>query len=117
MRDGFTVSRQRDVECGCCEMMVLRVCGSHHNFYLFALYRSPSGDNRLYDCLLRSMSTVQERDMKSAFVFVSDRNAHHAEWLGSATTDAAVYAALDFASVASCQQFVGETKGTGACWR
>ena len=37
---------------GCCEMLVVRVCGLRQNFYVYSLYRNPDQDDRIYDCLL-----------------------------------------------------------------
>ena len=114
VRDGFVVSRQNRFECSCCEMLVLRVCGSTCNFYLFNLYRSPSGDDRIYDCMLNSMASIQSIDRKAAFIFVGDMNGHHRDWLGSARTDSHGTAALDFSTVSSCEQLVtGPTHQAG----
>ena len=56
VRDGFGAHRQGRFECGCCETLVLRVCGAVQNFYVFCLYRNPDLDDRIYDCLLRAMA-------------------------------------------------------------
>ena len=32
-------------------MLVLRVCGAKHSFYVFSLYRNPDLDDRIYECL------------------------------------------------------------------
>ena len=32
VRDGYGAFRQPKFECGCCEMLVFRVCGARHNF-------------------------------------------------------------------------------------
>ena len=50
VRDGYGASRQPKFECGCCEMLVFRVCGARQNFYVFSLYRNPDLDDRIYDC-------------------------------------------------------------------
>ena len=55
MRDGYGAFRQPKFECGCCEMLVCRVCGASQNFYVFSLYRNPDLDDRIYDCLLTAM--------------------------------------------------------------
>ena len=52
VRDGYEAFRQPKFECGCCELLVFRVCGARQNFYVFSLYRNPDLDDRIYDCLL-----------------------------------------------------------------
>ena len=49
VRDGYGAFRQQKFECGCCEMLVVRVCGLRQNFYVYSLYRSPDQDDRIYD--------------------------------------------------------------------
>ena len=41
---------QPKFECGCCKMLVVRVCGLRQNFYAYSLYRNPDQDDRIYDC-------------------------------------------------------------------
>ena len=53
IRDGYGAFRQLKFECGCCEMLVVRVCGLRQNYYVFSLYRNPDQDDRIYDCLLK----------------------------------------------------------------
>ena len=60
--------------------MVLRVCGSVRNFYLFSVYRSPSTDDKVVDCLLEAMAKIQSVDVKSCFQFVGDFNGHHVDY-------------------------------------
>ena len=50
VRDGYGAFRQPKFECGCCEMLVVRVCGLRQNFYVYSLYRNPDQDDRIYDC-------------------------------------------------------------------
>ena len=69
-------------ECGCCEMLVFRVCSVRQNFYVFSLYRNPDLDDRIFDCLLTSTVAVQAQDVHASFLFVGDLNGHHQEWLG-----------------------------------
>ena len=57
VRDGYGAFRQPKVECGCCEMLVFRVCGVRQNLYVYSLYRNPNLDDRIFDCLLASMTT------------------------------------------------------------
>ena len=79
VRDGYGVFRQPKFECGCCEMLVFRVCGARQNFYVFSLYHNPDLDDRIYDCLLTAMAAVQAADVRASFVFVGDLNGHHQE--------------------------------------
>ena len=107
-RNGFPSSRQRRYECDCCQMTIIRVCGSQLNTYVFGLYRSPSVNDGIYDCILASMASIQAADRKASFVFVGDLNGHHAEWLGSPRTDRHGEAAYDFCCAAGCTQLVSE---------
>ena len=45
VRDGYGAFRQPKFECGCCEMLVFRVCGVRQNLYVFSLYRNPDLDD------------------------------------------------------------------------
>ena len=47
VRDGYGAFRQPKFECGCCEMLVFRVCGALQNFYVFSLYRNPDIDDQI----------------------------------------------------------------------
>ena len=100
VRSGLSVSRQERFECSCCEFMVAKIPGQRLNCYLVVVYRSPSTDDRMFDCLFEAMGSIQLVGPKYAFCFVSDFNCHHSEWLGLCITDAHGVAALDFASVA-----------------
>ena len=114
VRDGFGAFRQPKFECGCCEMLVFRVCGVRQNFYVFSLYRNPDPNDRIFDCLLTSMAAVQAEDVRASFLFVGDLNGHHREWLGSTTTNRHGVAAFDFATVPGCDQLVvGPTHALG----
>ena len=79
---GFPAFRRDKYDCTCCEMMVVRVCGSRQNFYLFGAYRNPSTDNRIVDRLLSSMALIQSEDSRAAFCFMGDFKCHHEECLG-----------------------------------
>ena len=93
---------------------VLGLCGARQNLYVFSLYRNPDLDDRIFDCLLTLMATVQAEDVCDTFLFVGDLSGHHQEWLGSNTTIHHCVAAFDFATVASCDQFVvGPTHARG----
>ena len=106
VRDGYRAFRHPKFDCGCCEMLVFRVCGARQNFYMFSLYRNPDLDDRIYDCLLTAMVAVQAVDARASFLFAADLNGHHHEWLGSTTTHRHGVAALDFATVSGCDQLV-----------
>ena len=114
VRDGYVPFRQPKFECGCCEMLVFRVCGARQNFYMFSLYRNPYLDDRIYDCLLTAMAAVQAADVRALFLFVGDLNGRHQEWLGSTTTNRHGVAALDFTTVSGCNQpVIGPTHARG----
>ena len=83
VRDGYGAFRKPKFVCGCCQMLVFRVCGARQNFYMYSLYHNPDLDDRIYDCLLTAMAAVQAADVHSSFLFVGDLNGHHQEWLGS----------------------------------
>ena len=117
VRSGFTAIRQREAECGCHEVMVMRVCSRYSNIYVYSCYRNPDLDDSIYDCLKESMATVQERDRKACFVFLGDFNAHHREWLNSrSATDRHGLAAYSFVNETGCTQLVTEpTHVSGNC--
>ena len=98
VRDLYGAFHQPKFECGCCEMLVFRVCGARQNFYVFSLYRNPDLDDRIYECLLTAMTAVQAADARASFLFVGDMNCHPQEWLGSTTTNCHGVAALDFST-------------------
>ena len=112
VRDGYGAFRQPKFECGCCEMLVFRVCGVRQNLYVFSLYRNPDLDDRIFDCLLTSMATVKAAYVRASFMFVGDLNGHHLEWLGSTITNRHGVAAFNFATVSPCDQLVvGHARG------
>ena len=61
-----------------------------------SMYRSPRSGDSIYDCLMTSMSHIQELHPKSCFIFVGDLNAQHQGWLNSDATDTHGVVALDF---------------------
>ena len=114
VRSGLSVSRHEKFECSCCEFMVAKIPGQRLNCYLLVVYRSPSTDDRVFDCLCEAMGSIQSLDPKSVVCFIGDFNCHHSEWLGSRITDAHGVAAFDFATVADCSQLVsGPTHRAG----
>ena len=114
IRSGLAVSRQSRCECDCCEVMVAKVASSRINFYMFIVYRSPATNDRVFDCILGTMSRIQSEDPKSAFCFVGDLNCHHSDCLGSNRTDSYGAAALDFGTLMNCALMVwGPTHRAG----
>ena len=84
---------------------MFRICSRINNFYVYAFYRNPGHDGKLYDCLLDSMARVQSVDDKAVLVFVSDANAHLSEWLESVSpTERHGCDALDFCNLSGCEQ-------------
>ena len=64
VRDGYGCCEM--VRDGCCEMLVVRVCGLRQNFYGYSLYRNPDQDDGIYDCLLTSTTAVQAKDVRAS---------------------------------------------------
>ena len=113
IRNGFSASLRNDLTCKCPnvrhEIQLVKIGSRTHNFYVFNIYRSPSANDSIYDCLMTSMSHIQELDRKSCFVFVGDFNAHHRDWLNSISeTNPHGVAALDFANLTNCEQLIVE---------
>ena len=79
VRDGYGAFPQTKFVCGCCEMLVFRVCGVRQNLYVYNLYRNPDLDDRIFDCLLAPMAAVQAEDVRASILFVGDSNGHHLE--------------------------------------
>ena len=77
VRHGCAAFRQPIFECGCCEMLIFRVCGVRQNLYVNSLYLNPDLDDQIFDYLLASMSAVQYEDVRASFLFVDDLNGHH----------------------------------------
>ena len=100
--------------CGCCEILVFSVCVVRQNLYVFSPYRNPDLGDRIFHCLLASMTAVQTEDIRASFLFVGDLNGHHQERLGSTTTNRHGVAAFDFGTVSGCDQLVvGSTRARG----
>ena len=84
VRDDYRAFRQPKIECGCCKMLVFRVCGVRQNLYVYSLYRNCDLDDQIFDSLLASMA---------------DRHG---------------VVAFDFATVSGCNQLVvGPTHACG----
>ena len=52
VRDGYSVYRQRSYECGCCDVILVRICSISHIFYEFGVYRNSDVSDAIFDCLL-----------------------------------------------------------------
>ena len=83
----WSISPTKVFECGCCEMLVFRVCGVRHNLYVFSLYRNRDLDDQIFDCLLTSMVTVQAEDVRVSFLYVGDSTNALSETLDLLMTD------------------------------
>ena len=100
LHSGLSTSRQERFEFSCCELMVAKTNGQWLNCFLFVVYRSPSTDDRVFDCLCEVMGSIESVDPK--------------EWLRSPITDANGLAVFDFVTVADCSQLVnGPTHRAG----
>ena len=75
-RGGYEAFCQPKYECGCCEMLVLVVCGARQN-YVSLFYSNPGIDDRIYYCLLTLMATVQAKDVRASSLFVGNLNGKH----------------------------------------
>ena len=117
IRSSFSAARTPRFECGCHEMLIIKVCGRYRNFYLCPTYRNPDLDDSIYECFLSSMAAIQEADAKASFIFVGDFNAHHRDWLGSVSpTNSHGHAALNFCNLSGCEQLVCQpTHTSGNC--
>ena len=72
VRDGYGEFCQPTFECGCCEMLVFRVCYARQNLYVLSLYLNPDLEDQIFNCLLSSMASVQVEDVSASFRFVGD---------------------------------------------
>ena len=70
VRDGYGAFHQPKFKCGCCEMLVFRVCGVRQNLYLYSFFRNPD---------LASMAAIQAEDVCASFLFLGDLNSRHQE--------------------------------------
>ena len=62
---GYFATIRKDNVCNCDEIHLVWVCSRLNNLYVFSLYCSPDLDNLLYDCLLSSISNIQQEDSKT----------------------------------------------------
>ena len=72
-----TLILQQKFECGCCEMLVLEVCGVRQNLYVYSLYCNPDLNHGIFDCLVASLTAVQAEDVHASFLFMGALNCHH----------------------------------------
>ena len=77
VRKGYVAFRQHKFWYLCCEMLFLRVCGVRLNLYVFNHYHNPDQDDRIFDCLLTSMTAVTAKNVRASFLFVGELNGHH----------------------------------------
>ena len=76
-----------------------------HSAIYFA-YRSPSADDHIYDCLVNTVSRIQQADERAGFLVMGDFNCHHSDWLGSRLTNDHGCAAYEFVSELNLSQLV-----------
>ena len=70
VQDGNGGLYQSKFECGCCKMLVFRVCGVRQNLYVSSLYRNPDLDDRIFYSLLASIAAVQRIFVPLSFFWV-----------------------------------------------
>ena len=83
IRSGYSATIWKDNVCNCHEVQLILVCSRLNKFYSFKFYHNSDLNDLLYDCLLTSMSNIQQKNRNAAFKFVGDVNAHNQKWLGS----------------------------------
>ena len=105
--DGFPAYRQRSYECKCCDVIVVGICSSSHNFNVFGVYQKTDLSDNIFDSLLTATARMQSVD-KGVFSIFGDIDAHHEEWLWSSMMHGR--AARDFVSSSSCEHMVTEPK-------
>ena len=69
VREDFPAYRQRSYECGCYEIIVVRIFSSSHNFYVLGVYRNLYLSDNIFYCLLTAMAKVQSDDRKASYFF------------------------------------------------
>ena len=47
VRDVFSAYKIRSYECGCCEVIVARICSSSHDFYVFDVYLNADHSDKI----------------------------------------------------------------------
>ena len=66
-RSGCCASHKAIFECEYYEVQIIKMCGKHHNFYLFSVYHNPNADDGIFGCFLVSMAAIQENDKGFCF--------------------------------------------------
>ena len=56
-------------------VVVVKICSSSNNFYMFGRYRNPALSDKVFDCLLTAVAKVRSFNSKASFLFVGDVNA------------------------------------------
>ena len=77
VRECFPPYIQRSYECEYCEVIIVRICSSSHNFCVFGVYRNADLSDNIFNCLSTAMAKVQSVHRKESFLFVGDMIAHH----------------------------------------
>ena len=67
IRRNFPASHKDNFRCRCHEVKVVKVVAKPINF-AFCIYWNPHADASIFDCLLTSMTAVQDSDRKAAFL-------------------------------------------------
>ena len=70
VRGGYGAFRQHKFECGCCKMLVFKMCGAGQKFYMFSLYHNLEIEDRIYECLLTAMAALQAVDVHASVLFM-----------------------------------------------
>ena len=69
--ENFSAYRQRSYECRCCESIIVSICSSSHNFYVFVVHRNPDLSNKILYCFLTATSKVQSVVRNAYFVLLT----------------------------------------------
>ena len=71
VRHDFSACRQYSYECRCCKIIVIRICSSSHNFYVFGVYRNLNLSDKIFNCSLAAISTLQSVGRKALFCLLA----------------------------------------------
>ena len=61
VRIEYGAFRQPKFECGCCEVLVFRVCGARPQLLCVQSVSQPDLDDQIYDCLLTAFQPCRLR--------------------------------------------------------
>ena len=64
---GYSAYRQRGYECGCCEVIVVRICSSSHIFIVFGVYPNLDVSEKSFESFLMAMAKLQSVDRNASF--------------------------------------------------